>query len=125
MKIMRAVEEIYLRGGYAVLNFDDVQSGFAGSRESFKQVFQSMVDNKMLVRLSPQIFYHRDVFNSAIKVMEEIQAEHGVISLGDLRDRLDTSRKYAYAFLEYCDKKNITKNTGDLRKLTGKDAYIE
>jgi selenocysteine-specific elongation factor len=56
--------------------------------------------------------------------MEEIQAQNGIIELGAFRDRLATSRKYAYAILEYCDKKKITQKTGDLRKLTGVDGYL-
>ncbi|MEI6100487.1 MAG: SelB C-terminal domain-containing protein, partial [Eubacteriales bacterium] len=120
LKVLQAVEEIYKSGGYAVPNLDDVQSQFASSREVFKQVLQSLVDNRVLICISPQIFLHRDSFNGAIQTMQEIQAENGLIALGEFRDRLATSRKYAYAFLEYCDAKNITQKMGDLRKLTGR-----
>lgn len=123
-KIMQEIERIYSEGGFAVPNLDDVFQKFSCSRELFKQVLQSMLDNRVLVCIDPQIFLHRDFFNRAIKAMEEIQKENGVIELGALRDVLATSRKYAYAFLEYCDKKNITQRTGDLRKLIGRDAYI-
>lgn len=123
-KAMQEIERIYSAGGYAVPNLDDVRSQLSCSREVFIQVLQSMLDNRVLVCISPQIFLHRDHFNGALKTMGEIQAENGVIELGAFRDALATSRKYAYAFLEYCDKKNITQREGDLRKLIGTDAYI-
>ena len=123
-KVMQEIERIYSGGGYTVPNLDDVLSQFSCGRETFRQVLQSMIDNRVLVCISPQIFLHRDFFNGALKAMEKIQAENGVIELGAFRDALATSRKYAYAFLEYCDQKKITQKTGDLRKLIGMDAYI-
>ena len=58
---------------------------------------------------------------AADKVLEEIKTacrEEGEISLANLRDRLDTSRKYAQAWLEYSDARGVTSRTGDVRVLT-------
>lgn len=123
-KIMERVEKIYADGGYVVPNLDDVLAQFASCREAFRQVLQSMLDNRVLVCISPQIILHRDYYNKAIGTMQKIQEENGVIALGELRDRLATSRKYAYAFLEYCDRNNITQREGDLRKMTGTDLFL-
>jgi len=45
---------------------------------------------------------------------------HPNISLGDYRDLLGTSRKYAVLFLEYCDQQKITKKQDDVRILVQK-----
>jgi len=124
-KIRQALEEIYAGGGYAVPNLDDVAVRFGKEKETFRQVLGSMLDEKVLVCLSPQIFLHRDHFRGALLAMREIEDKNGAISLGSLRDSLDTSRKYVYAFLEYCDRSNITKREGDLRTLTGKNSMIK
>lgn len=42
---------------------------------------------------------------------------NGEISAAQLRDRFDTSRKYAIAFLEYLDARHITRRVGDVRVL--------
>jgi selenocysteine-specific elongation factor len=42
-------------------------------------------------------------------------ASQGTISLGELRDELSTSRKFAMQILEYCDEKKITRMEGDYR----------
>jgi selenocysteine-specific elongation factor len=124
MKIRTALEKIYAEGGYTVPNLDDVQAQFASGKEAFRQVLQSMLDNRVLVCISPQIFLHRDYYNKAIQAMQDLQDKNGVIALGDFRDALAASRKYAYAFLEYCDRNNITQRTGDLRKMTDIDATL-
>ena len=70
-----------------------------------------------MINLTAELYLHRDVFLQALEEMERIQSEQGVISLGDFRDRVGTSRKYAMPILNYCDNRKITKRTGDLRKL--------
>lgn len=43
--------------------------------------------------------------------------EKGQVTAGEVRDRFNTSRKYAIAFLEYLDQKRVTKRVGDARVL--------
>ena len=45
--------------------------------------------------------------------------EHETLTLGELRDLINSSRKYTLAVLEYYDKNRITKKDGDLRYLVG------
>ncbi|MDF1520010.1 MAG: selenocysteine-specific translation elongation factor [Brevefilum sp.] len=52
-------------------------------------------------------------------VISHIQA-HGIISLAELRDMFDTSRKYAVAVLEQLDQSGVTIRQGDVRKLRRK-----
>lgn len=122
-KLMQTIEKIYVDAGYSVPNLDEIQVQFANNRDTFKQVLQSMLDSKTLINITPQMYLHKNFFYSALKVMEELQKENGVIVLGEFRDRLGTSRKFALPILEYCDKKNITQKTGDLRKIIGIDFY--
>ena len=43
--------------------------------------------------------------------------ENETLTLGQLRDLINSSRKYTLAVLEYYDKNRITKKDGDLRRL--------
>ncbi len=62
------------------------------------------------------------VFDSAAfatmvdRVRAHIRA-HGSVSLAEVRDMFDTSRKYAQAFLEHLDARRITRREGDVRVL--------
>ena len=118
-KLMGQIEKIFLDGGYAVPGLDDVAKQFA-KEKSFKQVLESLITDGKLIMLTDQILYHNTVYNKALQLAMDYAAEHGQISLGEVRDLLGSSRKYTLALLEYWDKKNITKKVGDARTFTGK-----
>jgi selenocysteine-specific elongation factor len=82
-----------------------------------KQVLQMLTEQGTLLGISAELYLHREAFLRALDEMERIQSECGVISLGDFRDRVGTSRKYALPILNYCDNKKLTRRTEDLRKL--------
>ena len=60
----------------------------------------------------------------ALQAMRDAVIEHiekqGSITLAELRDKFDTSRKYAVAVLEYLDQTGITIRRGDQRQLRRK-----
>ncbi|HHU02144.1 MAG TPA: hypothetical protein GXZ91_03300, partial [Christensenellaceae bacterium] len=53
----------------------------------------------------------------ALDRFRDLQKINGEVTLAELRDALDTSRKYALSILNYWDKKGITKMHGEARKL--------
>lgn len=116
-RLLDEIEKIYLDAGYSMPNLDDVQARYANCRDMFRQVIQLMLDSRTLINITPRMFIHNRFFAAALEEMKKLQEENGVISLGEFRDRLGTSRKYALPILEYCDSRNITKKTGDLRKI--------
>ena len=118
-KLMGKLEKVFIDGGYAVPSLDDVSKEFA-KEKSFKQVLESLITDGKLIKLTDQIIYHADVYHTALKLAMDFAAEHGQISLGEVRDLLGSSRKYTLALLEYWDRKNITKKIGDARTFTGK-----
>lgn len=116
-KLMDEISDIYLEAGFSVPDVDKVQENYKNNRAAFKQVVEYMVDIKTLINITGQIYLHKDNFLKALDEMENIQSEKGEISLGDFRDRVGTSRKFALPILEYCDKMKVTKRAGDQRKL--------
>lgn len=115
--MIEELDGIYLQAGFSVPSVDEVQENYKNNRAAFKQVIEYMVDNKTLINITAHIYLHKNNFLKAIDEMEKIQNESGEISLGDFRDRVGTSRKYALPILEYCDKIKVTKRLGDQRKL--------
>ncbi|MDP3448705.1 MAG: selenocysteine-specific translation elongation factor [Eubacteriales bacterium] len=111
------IEATYRDAGLSVPELDELLARYPNQTAAVKQVIQSMVEQGTLINITAQIYLQRESFLRALDEMEKIQAECGVISLGDFRDRAGTSRKYALPILTYCDNKKLTKRTGDLRKL--------
>jgi selenocysteine-specific elongation factor len=73
------------------------------------------------VRVSRTLHYHADVLASVRdRVIALAQRNGGAVTLAQLRDELDTSRKFAQALLEHFDSEKLTLRRGDehvLRRL--------
>ena len=80
-------------------------------------VLESLVTDGTLVMLNPQICWYKDVYAESCRVTREHFEKEETLVLGQLRDVLNTSRKYALALLDYYDKNRITKKDGDIRRL--------
>ncbi len=80
-------------------------------------LYRSLIDNDQLIPVSEDVAFSAaaidDMKQRIIQVMEKNQK----ITVGEVRDLLGTSRKYALAILEYLDVKGITKREGDFRRL--------
>jgi selenocysteine-specific elongation factor len=57
------------------------------------------------------------VYANVCQVVQKHFDENEALTLGQLRDLINSSRKYTLAVLEYYDKNKITKKDGDLRRL--------
>jgi selenocysteine-specific elongation factor len=62
------------------------------------------------------IFRKKDYDEMVEKVRTELQRK-GSITLGEVRDMLNTTRKYIQALLEHLDSIGLTMRDGDFRKL--------
>ena len=99
---------------------DDVMATFPQNEKTdAKQVLESLVTGGDLVMLTPQICWYKDTYARVCDVVKAHFAEHETLTLGELRDLINSSRKYTLAVLEYYDKNRITKKDGDLRRLVG------
>ena len=85
-------------------------------KEEAKQVLESLVSGGQLVMLSPQIVVYKEVYDALLGALKTWFESHETITLAEYRDRMNTSRKYALAALEYFDRNHMTKKEGDFRK---------
>ena len=49
--------------------------------------------------------------------MQQTVAREGSVTVGGMRDRFGSSRKYALAFLEHLDERRVTRREGEGRVL--------
>jgi len=81
------------------------------------EAVNALVAQGTLVRLNDQVV----LTPQALQTMQEwvvttIQTQ-GQVTVAQVRDQFNTSRKYAVALLEYLDEKRVTKRVGDARVL--------
>jgi len=63
------------------------------------------------------VIFAAEVYSELVNRIETHLREHETITLAQVRDMFNTSRKYAQALLEHMDAKHITRRLGDVRVL--------
>ena len=84
-------------------------------KEEGESLLDYLAYRNALVKISTDIYLHSDVYAHCLQVLREHLQENRKISLGQYRDLLKTSRKYAQALLEHFDGCKYTRRLGDER----------
>ena len=84
-------------------------------------VLTALVELGELRQVSPEVLLAPEPFAALVEETRRRLAETGRISVRDLRDRFNTSRKYALAVLEHFDSLGITRRDGDDHVLASGD----
>lgn len=121
-KRQRAIREkllaIYSTAGIETPITEHVMEGFSSNeRSEARQVLESLLTSGELVLLTPQICLYRKDYDRILEAAKLHFASNDSLTLAQLRDMLNTSRKYAQALVEYFDKIHITKKDGDVHYL--------
>ena len=82
-----------------------------------EDVYYALVDLGRLVVVSPDVVYAQPGYEQLVAQIRAYLQEHGRISTAQMRDLLQTSRKYAISLLEHLDEQKITRRIGDEREL--------
>lgn len=119
-KIREQLEEIYQKAGLSPENSDDIETSFGKNQAGCQQVAQRLLYDGELISLTPQLRVHRSHYDKALAALYGLFAQKPELVLGEFRDALGISRKYALALLEYWDGTGVTRKTGDVRILLKK-----
>ena len=85
-----------------------------------KDLVTALIETGQLIQLNEDVLLGQKIFQEMESaVVSHIQENEG-ITLAELRDKFNTSRKYAVAVLEYLDQIGVTIRQGDFRKLRRK-----
>jgi selenocysteine-specific elongation factor len=80
-------------------------------------VYFALLDLDKLVQVNKDVVYLVTDYTDIVEKIEYFLKEHGKANAGQIRDLLQTSRKYAIAILEHLDDQGITRREGDFRLL--------
>ncbi|NLW38104.1 MAG: selenocysteine-specific translation elongation factor [Peptococcaceae bacterium] len=88
----------------------------AGMSEAYGQeLLQYLLRTGVMVKITDDLYFLRDVLDQAREKVIGLLREKGEITVGEIRDLLQTSRKFALPLLEYFDREKITRRVGDKR----------
>jgi selenocysteine-specific elongation factor len=75
------------------------------------------LDRRLLVRVAADVYFLPATYDELLGWVRDTIGAAGSLSVGQLRDRFGTSRKYALALLEHLDERKITRRQGEGRVL--------
>ncbi len=124
------LEKNYVRRKGFTLQFDPVmkkrkeQVLSALMRTPFKpekitedDVVRNLRDEGTIVRVKGGINFHMDAVEKGKMLIRKAIEKKGPLTAGELKDVLQTTRRYAIPFLEYLDSIKFTVRKGDVREL--------
>jgi selenocysteine-specific elongation factor len=80
-------------------------------------VLAALIDLGRLIKLSEDVLLLAETYQSGVEQIRAHLIAHKTITVAQVRDLFNTSRKYALALMEYLDAQSITKRVGDERML--------
>lgn len=82
-----------------------------------EELYNTLVDSGKLIQVNADVVFSRDGYESMVHEIRKLIEQNGQVSAAQVRDHLNTSRKYVLGILEYLDQEGITVREGDVRRL--------
>ena len=82
-----------------------------------EEAFNALIELKELVTVSSDVTFRKGDYDLMEAEIRKMIIQNGKISLAEVRDLFQTSRKYAQAILEYLDAIGVTVRDGDFRRM--------
>ena len=108
------VEELmrkFAKSPYATPSVKECQS------EVGEEIVNALIEIGELVAVSQDVIFRKQDYDEMIEKIKVAIQQKGQVTLGEVRDMLDTTRKYIQALLEHLDSIGVTLRAGDARKL--------
>ncbi len=85
-----------------------------------EELLAGLIERGDLIAVSPEVLFRLEDYQQMRETVLQTLEQEGSLTAAQFRDRFNTSRKYALAFLEHLDAIGVTVRDGDVRKLGGK-----
>lgn len=116
-KIRKLIMNIYHENKYNPPKYKDLVIMLKLQDKSVAPVFNSLISDGELIKVDQDTVFSSEAIKEAKDMLVNFIKENKSIQLGEFRDLLGTSRKYAMAILDYFDQNKITKRVEDKRIL--------
>ncbi|MCE5209685.1 MAG: selenocysteine-specific translation elongation factor [Chloroflexi bacterium] len=80
------------------------------------EVYEALLATGELIQLTPEVVFSARDYERLVEELKDWLDEKGTVTVAEFRDRYQTSRRYALAFLEYMDQTGVTLRDGDVRR---------
>jgi len=110
------IEGAFAQAGLAVPTVKEVLAKLSVDPKRAEQILQILLREKVLLRVTPELVFHRDALAHLKVRLASYKNEKGErIAVPAFKDIAGVSRKYAIPLLEYLDRERVTRRAGDER----------
>ncbi len=116
-RLLDELIEAYRQAGIQSPTVEQCQQRASKSARSVPHLLALAAANGDLVEIAAGYYLHRDVDHELRQRLRAYLADARGATLGELREALGTTRKYAVPYCEYLDRTGFTRRDGDRRSL--------
>jgi selenocysteine-specific elongation factor len=110
------IEQAFAKAGLAVPSVKEVLAQLAIENRRAEKILQILLREKALVRVSPELIFHRDALGQLPALLQTYKKSRGDrIAVPTFKELTGITRKYAIPLLEYLDRQRLTRRIGDER----------
>lgn len=81
------------------------------------EILNMLAETQQVIKVSENVIFSKPAYDEMVRRISDHIKTSGKITVAEVRDMFQTSRKYALALLEYLDEQKITRRVGDERVL--------
>jgi selenocysteine-specific elongation factor len=116
-QVREMIEAIFQKAGYQPPGISDVQNFVATDPEETRRIFFWMIKERILVKVSEDLVYHRTTLEFIKKQIKSKFTPGSKFGVAEFKELFDITRKHAIPLLEYLDRERFTRRMGNDRIL--------
>ena len=121
-KLLSQLIEQYRDAGLQTPTVKQAQQSAAKNQSSVPHLIELAVASGELVQVAPDFYLHEEVDRELRNKLVGQMSQGKGLTLSEIREILNTTRKYAVPYCEYLDRIGFTRREDDLRVLMKEDA---
>ena len=109
------IEKAFASAGLRVPLMKEVLGSLTVDRARAQKLVTLLLRDRVLVKLADELVFHQSALQRLRRLMAEQKARSPKIDVGQFKDLIGVTRKYAIPLLEYLDRERVTRRVGDER----------
>ena len=118
-KILRSMLDEIRTGRFQPPLIDAITSAPKADRKRLERLATLAVALGELVQIESKMYLHTEAEEQLRLCVADLIKERGGVTVAEVREATNSSRKYAVPFMEYLDRIGFTRRIGDRRELAG------
>jgi selenocysteine-specific elongation factor len=111
------IEDFFQKAGVQAPFLSDLPDSLGANPEEARRIIFWMIREKILVKLSDDLIFHRDTLDNIKKQIRAKFLPGSKFGVAEFKETFDITRKHAIPLLEYLDREKFTRRVGNDRLL--------